>query len=268
MLPIDMIFVRHGESEGNIATKASERGDNSYFTEEFRNRHSREFRLTDLGIEQAKSAGKWLHENVTFPFSHFYVSDYIRAKETAFYLQLPEASWREEFHLRERDRSLTDNMPRDEERLQFPREQEQYKIDPFLSVPAGGGESFASFCLRIKAGVIEHLSRRLPKDIVIMVCHGHVMRALQIEIENLGHDDFLRLDSSKKPEEKMNNCQILWYSRRDPKNPEHVDDRVLTVRSVCPWKEDGDYGWRYIERKLLTNEDLLSEFSRYIRHAN
>ena len=268
MLPRDIILVRHGQSEGNVATEASKMGDNRHFTEAFRNRHSREFRLTDLGIQQAKAAGDWIRKNVPFSFNSFYVSDYIRAKETAVHLGLPNAKWKEEFHLRERDRALADNIPRDEERALFPMEQKQYGIDPFLSVPAGGGESFASFCLRLKAGFIEHLSRQPPKSAMVVVSHGHGMRGLQLEFENLSHDDFIRLDRSDVPSEKMNNCQILWYTRRDPNNPMVTSERLLAVRSVCPWKEDGDYGWRYIERKLSTNEDLLEEVSRYSRFVN
>ncbi len=269
MLPINLILVRHGESEGNVAVDASKGGDDSIFTSEFRDRHSREFRLTDKGISQAKAAGVWLQRNVPFPFGHFYVSDYIRAKETAALLSLPNAMWREEFHLRERDRGLIDNIPRSEEREKFSREHKLYTLDPFLSVPAGGGESVANFALRLKAGIIEHWARQRSNDCVVCVSHGHVMRALQLEIENLTHDDFIRLDSSKIPSEQMNNCQILWYTRRDPYSPgSFPNNKVTAVRSVCPWKEDGDYGWRYITRKLATNEDLLTEVSRYQRHVS
>src|SRR3989338_2708051 len=100
MLPIDIILVRHGQSEGNKANNASRKGDNSFFTPEFRNRHSRTFLLTDKGIAQAKAASEWLKNNVPMPLDRFYVSDYMRAKETAAYLELPDALWRVEFHLR------------------------------------------------------------------------------------------------------------------------------------------------------------------------
>ncbi len=271
-LPIDLILVRHGESEGNIAVDASKQGDNSIFTDAFRNRHSRTFRLTNKGIQQAKSAGDWLRENIPFGFDRLYVSDYIRAKETAAYIQAQNPKmwnekWREEFHLRERDRALIDNLPRSEERELFPREHAQYQFDPFLSVPAGGGESVASFALRLKAGVIEPLARQHSDHRVLVVSHGHVMRALELEIENLGHDDFIRLDSSKDPKDKIHNCQIIWYSRINRFNPSKIEDRVQTVRSVCPWKEDGDYGTRVIERRLLSNEELFAEVNRYPRHV-
>lgn len=268
MLPVDLVLIRHGESEGNVAVDASKSGDDSIFTDAFRNRHSREFRLTDKGILQARAAGEWLKNNLPFPCSHFYVSDYIRAKETAALLKIPKATWKEEFHLRERDRGLTDNIPRSEERGLFPSEHKQYLLNSFLSVPAGGGESVPNFALRLKAGIIEHWARQRSFDTVLCVSHGHVMRALQLEIENLTHDDFMRLDSSKIPSERMNNCQILWYTRRDPDNLEAPPGtKVNAVRSVCPWKEGGDYGWRRITRKLATNEDLLREVSKYPRQV-
>ena len=120
MLPIDIIFVRHGQSEGNVANKASRKGDNSFFTPGFRERHSRAFRLTDKGIEQAKSAGLWLKKNIPMPIDRFYVSDYVRAKETAIHLELPSAQWRTEYQLRERDKALMDNCPIDEQKKYFP----------------------------------------------------------------------------------------------------------------------------------------------------
>lgn len=149
MLPIDLILVRHGESEGNLANKASKSGDNNFFTPEFLNRHSRNFRLTDKGSLQAKRAGEWIQKNVPMPFDRFYVSDYIRAKETAYYLYLPEAEWRVEYQLRERDKALMDNCPADEQKRLFEMEQRQYEMDPFLAYPASGGESFPTkSCLR------------------------------------------------------------------------------------------------------------------------
>lgn len=268
MLPIDLILVRHGQSEGNLAVHASRDGDNSFFTPEFFERHSRDFRLTDKGIEQAKTAGEWLKKNVLMPFDRFYVSDYIRAKETAYYLNLPEAEWRVEYQLRERDKALMDNCPADEQKRLFEMEQRQYEMDRFLSYPAGGGESIPLLCLRLKADFLSHLARECSDKRVIVVCHGHVMRALQLELENLGHDDFIRLDSSKKPEDKIRNCQILWYTRRNPNFGKVASDHLVAVRSVCPWDKNGDYGWRPIARKKYSNKELFEEIQKYPRRTN
>ena len=263
-LPIDLIFVRHGQSEGNVANNASRKGDNSFFTPQFRDRHSRAFRLTDKGIEQAESAGRWLKANVAQPVDRFYVSDYIRAKETAAHLNLPAAAWRVDFHLRERDHALMDNCPDDERKRLFGLEERQYELDRFLSYPAGGGESIAQLCLRLKATMFEHWARECSDKRVIVVCHGHVMRALQMELEHLGHDDFIRLDASENKEDKIRNCQILWYSRRDP-DTQKLEPHPVAVRSVCPWDAEGDYGWKRLVRPKPTNEELLAEVESYHR---
>lgn len=267
MLPIDLIFVRHGQSEGNVANKASRKGDNTFFTPEFRERHSRSFRLTDKGIEQAKSAGVWLKKNISMPMDRFYVSDYVRAKETAAHLDLPSAQWRTEYQLRERDKALMDNCPVDEQKNLFELEEKQYQLDPFLSYPAGGGESIPLLCLRLKTDILEHLAREASDKRVIIVCHGHVMRAFQLELENLGHDDFIRLDASENPVEKIRNCQIMWYTRRDPENGK-LEPHLVAVRSICPWDPEGDYGWRRIQRHLYSNKDLLKDVNKYPRQLN
>lgn len=266
MLPIDLVLVRHGQSEGNVANKASRDGDNSFFTPEFRNRHSRAFRLTDKGVDQAVSAGEWLRRNVPMPLDRFYVSDYVRAKETAAHLKLPSAQWRVEYQLRERDKALMDNCPANEQSTLFEHEERQYQLDRFLAYPAGGGESIPLLCLRLKADFLEHLARECSDKRVVAVCHGHVMRAMQMELEHLGHDDFIRLDSSENHEDKIRNCQILWYTRRDPETGKIGTSHLIAARSVCPWDPSGDYGWRRITRNLPDNEGLLKEVSSFPRH--
>ncbi len=265
MLPVALILVRHGQSEGNVANKASQKGDNSFFTPEFRQQHSRTFRLTKKGVEQATAAGQWLRENIAMPVDRFYVSDYIRAKETAFHLDLPKAEWRVEYQLRERDKALMDNLPADEQKELFTAEEKQYQLDPFLSYPAGGGESIPLMCLRLRTDILEHFARECSDKSLVAVCHGHVARGIQMEVEHLGHDDFIRLDASEDPKDKIRNCQILWYTRRDPDTGKVSGTSVVAVRSVCPWDPNGDYGWWRIKRHLLTNEDLLAEVEKYPR---
>lgn len=248
MLPIDLIFVRHGQSEENLADKMIRDGDNRFFIPEFRNRHSREVRLTDNGIAQSKSAGEWLIKNAPTPLNRFYVSDFIRAKETAFYLGLPQAQWEVKYELRERDQ--TSNA-----------------LDSFLSYPTGGGESIAALCSRLKSGFLADLEKECWGEVVITVCHGHVMRAAQLLLEDLGHDDFIRLDSSKDPADRILNCQIIWYTRRDPDTLVE-SPKLVAVRSVCAHGLKGDYGWRRIQRRRYSNEDLMAEVQRYPRHLN
>lgn len=268
MLPIDLIVIRHGESEGNVVNRASRKGDTSLFTPEFRNRHSREFRLTNNGIKQAQIAGDWLKQHVDFPIDRFLVSDYIRAKETAYELNIEGATWSVEYQLRERDMALMDNLSSEEKERLYAVEAKQHQLDPFLSIPAGGGESVAALCLRLKADTIAHLARDYSSMRVAMVCHGHVMRALQLELLQLGHDDFLRLDGSKDPKDKIRNCQIMWYTRRDPRNGRVQGSHLYAWRSLSPEDQaQTDTGWIKIERKRLTNAELRDDVARYSRHV-
>lgn len=60
-----LIFVRHGQSESNLAQVFTGQGDT---------------RLTDLGREQAQRTARYLKQ---FPISHIYASDLCRAMDTA-----------------------------------------------------------------------------------------------------------------------------------------------------------------------------------------
>ena len=93
------------------------------------------------------------------------------------------------------------------------------------------------------------------------------MRALQLEFEDLGHDDFIRLDVSEVPEEKIRNCQIHWYTRHDP-TTKKLFPYLVAVRSVSPSEKNKDFGWREIKRNRYTNDDLLMEILRYPRHIS
>ena len=113
--PLELVFVRHGESEGNVAVNAAENGDNSYFTEEFRSRHSSTWNLTPKGEEQAKAAGDWIKKNINGGiFDKYYASTYRRAKRTAGLLDLPGAKWRLRDYIREHDWGNLDVMTDEE----------------------------------------------------------------------------------------------------------------------------------------------------------
>lgn len=197
------------------------------------------------------------------------MSDYIRAKETAYNLGIEGATWSEEYQLRERDIALLDNLPPNEREQLYALEQKQYELDSFLSIPAGGGESVAALCLRLKADMISHLARNYSSMRVAMVCHGHVMRALQLELLQLGHDDFIRLDRSDNPKDKIHNCQVMWYTRRDPNDGRVQGPRLYAWRSVSPSDpERTDTGWVSIKRRRLTNDELRMEVGRYSRHID
>ena len=69
----ELVLVRHGESEGNVAYQRSKMGDASMYSGEFLRRHSGQWRLTDQGIEQAEAAGAWLRAHYPEGFERLYV---------------------------------------------------------------------------------------------------------------------------------------------------------------------------------------------------
>jgi broad specificity phosphatase PhoE len=267
MLPLDIILVRHGQSEGNAALSAWRKGDPEP-TGEHRDRHSREYRLTDKGIEQARMAGEWIREHVCRirPIGRFFVSDYLRARETAGWLRLPNAQWSVQFNLRERDMASMDNMSIPDRKKHFPLEDAQYAQDRFLSIPAGGGESIPRLCQRVKTESLDEWERRFSHNTIIAVGHGHTMRAFQIMLEGLGHDDFIRLDTSEEPADLIRNCHILWYTRIDPRTHER-SGTISHVRSVSP-TEGIDQGWRPITHPVYSDAELLAYVDQYPRHIS
>ena len=52
----ELVLVRHGESEGNLAFNKSMQGDHSLYSGKFLERHSSLWRLTDRGREQVRTA--------------------------------------------------------------------------------------------------------------------------------------------------------------------------------------------------------------------
>jgi NAD+ kinase len=259
-MPIDLVLVRHGESEGNVAFGLSKRGDHSHYTPEFLARHSSKWRLTDRGVQQARMAGEWLRANVAQTFDRYYVAEYLRAMETAAHLGLPGARWYCEFYLRERDWGMLDVMSFQERRERYGEELRRREMDAFFWTPPSG-ESLASMCLRIDR-VLDTLHRECADRRVILVCHGEVMWGFRVRLERMAQERYRELDQSHDPTIKIHNCQILHYTRRDPGTGQ-VAAHLNWMRSVCPWDPGLSRNeWEVIGRPSYTNGGLLAVAER------
>jgi NAD+ kinase len=261
-MPIDLVLVRHGESEGNLAYRLAEQGDGRWFRpgSPFLDRHSSRWRLTDRGREQALLAGDWIRQNISPTFDRYFVAEYLRAMETAAYLGFPHASWHCEFYLRERDWGRFGSMSHEERRQRFAEDLRQQELDRFFWTPPSG-ESMATLCLRIDR-VLNTLHRECSDQRVLLVCHGEVMWAFRVRLERLSQVEYQRLDCSRSPLDKIHNCQILHYTRRHP-----VEGTLASYlnwkRSVCPWDTGrSSNDWQSIQRLRCSNEDLLAVVQR------
>ena len=259
-MPINLVLVRHGESEGNVAMKLSKSGDNSLFTEDFRNRHSSRFRLSPTGREQALIAGGWLRHNfcnnVNFRFDRFVTSEYVRAMETAALLGIPEAVWYVDFYLRERNWGELDNLPDDERKEKFGEAMRNKDNEP-MHWAATGGETIAEKC-RDTDRVLHTLHRECSDKNVLVVCHGETMWTFKIRLERMTQDQYRELDLSKDPHDRIHNCQILHYTRRDPFTGE-LAKHANWMRSICPSNlKLSSNKWQQIVRPRFSNHELLA----------
>ncbi|MCR4333693.1 MAG: histidine phosphatase family protein [Patescibacteria group bacterium] len=263
-LPIDLVLVRHGQSEGNKAKRLSEAGDDSAYTDDFLIRHSAGFRLTDKGREQALQTGKFLRKdwfgNYT-GFNRYITSEYLRAMETAGHLQLPGAEWYCEPYLTERDWGELDIYPENERQERFGAELQRREIEPFFWRPPNG-ESFLGLCRRVDR-VLDTLHRECSDKHVLIVCHGEVMRAFQVRIERISQVRFKELMLSRKSEDRIYNCQVVHYTRANP-----ADGALSPYAGWVKWTRPTDTpvttsGWQKIIRPPhYSNEKLLEVVSR------
>jgi NAD+ kinase len=259
-MPMDLVLVRHGESEGNVVYGRARQGDHGLFTPEFLSRHSSRWRLTPLGIEQAHSAGAWLRQHISEQFDRHYVSEYLRAMETAGHLGFAEARWYCEFYLRERDWGAFDLMSYEERRQRYSDDLARRELDTFFWTPPGG-ESMASLCLRIDR-VLNTLHRECADKCVLVVCHGEVMWGFRVRLERMSQERYRDLDRSRDPHDKLHNCQVLHYTRRDPDSGA-VTPYLNWMRSVCPWNPSlSSNAWQTIERPRYNSADLLAVVER------
>ncbi len=262
-MPHNLILIRHGESEGNIALNLSKKGDDSAFTEEFKSRHTSLWRLTEKGRAQAKSAGEWLKKNrgETEGFYRCYTSEYIRAMETASLLDIEDALWYSDFYLRERDWGDMGNMSVREREEKFADSMKQKESEALYWTPPNG-ESLANVGLRVDR-LFQTLHRECENKDVVIVCHGEVMRMIQVRLERLSQEKFNELENSKDEKDKIHNAQIIWYTRVNPENEIDIRPWTSWVKSVCPWDETKSSNeWRLIPRQRYTNEELMQRVER------
>jgi NAD+ kinase len=259
-MPIDLVLVRHGESEGNVVYARARLGDHGLFTPAFQSRHSSRWRLTRRGVEQARVAGAWLRQHVAGAFDRYYVSEYLRAMETAGHLGFDQATWFPEFYLRERDWGAFDLLSHEERRQRYRDDFDRRELDTFYWTPPGG-ESMASLCLRIDR-VLNTLHRECADQRVLVVCHGEVMWGFRVRLERMTQERYHDLDRSREPRHKLHNCQVLHYTRREP-GTGAIAPYLNWMRSVCPWDPTcSDDAWQEVHRPRCSSADLLALVQR------
>ncbi len=234
---MELVIVRHGESVRNHASDLAHHGDTSLLEYQLRfEREESTWDLTQRGIDQAITAGRWIRENISAHFDLQYVSPFKRTRQTAASLELPNEQWIIDDRLRERywgDYSAP-GFP--------PYTVNQYLQD--LSLCGGvtwkrdfpGAESVEDMIPRC-VSFCEDLFQSIEAGRVILVTHGGVMKSLQFVIEQLP-----LCDANRLAERHLNNCSLLHYQLEEFHDEDGIwQGRVRFASPTLP--EVVESGW-------------------------
>ncbi|OHS96104.1 phosphoglycerate mutase family protein [Tritrichomonas foetus] len=258
-MPNDLVLVRHGASEGNLAFEEERKGNYQLFSPQFMETHESKWRLTDRGREQARAAGDWIRDNINVFFGVYFCSEYVRAIETASLLKLPHAHWIRHVFLRERNFGRIAGLSYKERLKRFEDQLKRSKRDFFYWRPPSG-ESLAEVALRIDY-ILDKLSNKaiFPSSAII-VSHFNVMQVFRARIEMIHQSDFAERLVNVPPEQKIKNCCIIHYTRTNPETKE-IAPVYKWMRIAIPYlKEYSNPPWTEIKYSYLANDDLQKEF--------
>jgi NAD+ kinase len=265
MMPMDLVLVRHGDSEGNAFKRLQKRrGDARRFEDVFTDRHSSSFRLTDLGSRQAREAGAWLRNAFPDGFDRCYTSSYLRAMETAARLELPQAEWFLEPCLRERDWGDLETANESERQELYAASLRMKEITPMYWIPPNG-ESIIQVAESRVYRMLGTLARECSDKRVIIVAHGETMWCFRLLLERIPEHRYTELDASTDRDHCIFNCQIIHYTRRDPATG--AEDRYYKrMRMIRPKAEEVfNEDWRPIERRTFKSDELMKLVERQAR---
>ena len=258
-MPMNLVLVRHGESEGNIIQGAANKGDESYYEadESLVTVPDYRWRLTSQGVAQAKQAGSWISHNIlqeNETFDRFITSPYLRTRETAGNLGLTDAQWEENRSVRERFWGEIGSIPRSVFLREYPHNSHYKEIDPLYWAPPGG-ESISDVAENRVRNLLSTLHRENSEQNVIVVTHGEFIWASRLTIERWRDEEFVEYDNN--PDMKIHNCQVIHYTRINPETGQ-VAPRLQWVRRMTPTNNGNVVEeWQEFGRTRYSNDDLL-----------
>ncbi len=257
-MPLDLVFVRHAQSEANVIQKADKDGLVHEHSKEVTNRPDWQQRLSKLGIEQAQQAREWIDTNLggVALFDYGYVSTFLRTRETAGHLGTPANGWALEDRIVERNWGIFGTLSREERDRKYKETVKMRAQSPWF-VKLDGGESLYDVRLRWR-DMQESLLRGHSNDRILLVTHGDFMSAARYDIERQTPEEF---DAIQKDEtQDLWNCTIIHYSRVNPDDPSDIRPRISWRRMTYPTDETkSPFGgeWVSMERRRYYSDDQL-----------
>lgn len=186
-----LILVRHGQSEGNVAAEVAQRDHQDRIDVPARDP---DVVLSQTGQRQADAVGRWL---TALPSDEqpqvIWTNPYRRARETAERALAGaevDLDYRVDERLRDRDMGVTDQLTAQGITSQFPEEaQRRQWLGKFYYRPPGG-ESWADVAQRVR-GVLTDLANTEKHERVLVTGHDVVLLLFCYVAEGLDEKEVL-----------------------------------------------------------------------------
>lgn len=266
--PYRLVLIRHGQSEANIVQKAQQHGETFEHEDIIGERVDWKQRLSDKGRDQAERGRTSLNEiypNGFKYFDYFYVSPFIRARETASIIssQSPEVRWRIDDRLSERIWGIYGVVSRQEQRSHFPLTARLANDDPWY-IRYDGGESLFDVHNRFK-DFEGKLWRENSEQNVMIVAHQQLIQAVCYEIEKMTPEEWDEVWKNRIY--RFANLGMVEYSRVNPEDETDIRDRYTWRRLFdLADLEDSHFNGQWVEftpGKSFSSEDLAKQVDRY-----
>ena len=212
---VELILVRHGESEGNVAATEARLAGAEVIPVPARDA---DVELSSTGQAQALALGNALARLAEDLRPDAVVSSpYVRARQTAD-IAVETAGWpvevRTDERLRDRELGVLDMLTSRGVAKRFPDEAERRLwLGKFYYRPPGG-ESWADVALRLRS-VLDELNNLGSGHRVMLVCHDALIMLCRYILEGMNERELLDLAASTS----VLNASLTRYIRPEGKGP-------------------------------------------------
>jgi broad specificity phosphatase PhoE len=216
-----LVFVRHGESEGNVLSVDErakfECGTNAY-------------PLTARGRRQAEITGEYLR-NRFGKFDVYYTSYYCRTHET-LKIMYPEAHVYEDARLAESQRGIWNALTSEEIQERHPDEVMRKKREGLYHYRPPGGENWPDVEQRVHS-FLGTLARDYAGKKVLIACHGFWLIIFQKLIHHFTIEKALEMYKNGVFE----NTSVTIYRGKRKYWLFGKSRLVLEEKNIVPWKD-------------------------------
>lgn len=207
--PSELVLIRHGQSERNVAKDAAKaNGARVSYVGSVRDQDTP---LTHTGMGQALGVGVHLREKERY--DTILISPYLRTRQTAN-LIIQGLGYTPDYmvdeRLREIEFGLLDGLTPQGIEAKYPEElARRHKEGKYWYRPPGG-ESRPDVALRVHS-LLGTMTREYTGQRVIVVCHSVVVLIFRRLLERWGEEKYMQVDR----EDDVKNCSLTTYFAND-----------------------------------------------------